>query len=106
MKFNTKLFNEIVQANFEKGFEKIKNGYSKSNYWRVGHTSLNAVKCGCERGGVDKLDSYVREHYRTKKEVIEQIKWELERDIRDILNGIWQPDQDIIRIVTNLLLGE
>ncbi len=99
MKFNNELFNEIVKANFEKGFEKVKNDYSGSNYWRVGHTSLNAIKCGCEGAGVDNT-----EHYKNKKEVLDQIKWELERDIRDILNGIWQPDQDITRIVTNLLL--
>lgn len=106
MKFNNKLFNQIVKANFEKCFEKIENGYSKRNYWRVGHTSLTAIECGCERGGVDKLDSYVREHYPTKAKVIEIIKIELKRNIKDIASGDWVPDDDIAKVLAQLLLGE
>ncbi len=99
MKFNNKFFNEIVKANFEKGFEKVKNDYSGSNYWRVGHTSLNAIECGCEGAGVDNA-----EHYPTKAKVLDQIKWELKRDIEDIAKGDWEPGDSITKVLAQLII--
>ncbi len=104
LQINKQLLNEIINENFEKGFELIENEYGK-NYWRKGHTSLNAQKWGCDGAGIDK-----EECYDSKRKVLEVIKEELTDHIRTISNGDWELDSnesydaDLIKVLASLLI--